>query len=114
MREVRYQIALRRPQALNPRGLSLAELARAADCHPELAERLARFSVIEPLDSAAPRWRFPLSSVARLRRALRLRSDLGVGAGSLGLVLDLLDRVERLENRLNALHRQEVIHHGHQ
>ena len=43
---------------------------------------------------------FGPEALPRVRRMLRLRRDLQVGWTSLGLVLDLLERVERLEREL--------------
>lgn len=83
--------------------VSLNELARLCRCHPELVERLARFGLIEPVDEREETPLFPRSSIHRLRRALRLRRDLGLNANALSLVLDLLDRIEDLETELKRL-----------
>lgn len=79
-------------------------LAGAAGLHPELVRRLYRLGLVvaeehrggEPLFAAA-------AAVRRLRRATRLHADLGVGWAALGLVVDLLERVEALESRLREL-----------
>ena len=42
----------------------------------------------------------PPGTLDRVQRALRLRQDLRVGNVSLGLVLDLLERIDRLETEL--------------
>lgn len=83
--------------------LSLTELARQSGCHPDLVERLAWIGVIDSIAMPGAGLRFETSSIARLRRAMRLRRDLGINANSLGLVLDLLERIEDLEDELNRL-----------
>ena len=85
--------------------VSLNELARVCRCHPELVERFARFGLIEPVDEREEPLLFPRSSIHRLRRALRLRRDLGLNANALPLVLDLLDRIEELESQLKRAKR---------
>jgi len=40
---------------------------------------------------------FSAAQVGRVDRMVRLRSDLGLNYNALGLVLDLLERVEQLE-----------------
>jgi DNA-binding transcriptional MerR regulator len=84
--------------------VSLNELARLCRCHPELVERFARFGLIDPVDkTTSGTFLFPRSSVPRLRRAFRLRQDLGLNTYSLTLVLDLLDRIEELELEVKRL-----------
>jgi DNA-binding transcriptional MerR regulator len=85
--------------------VSLNELARLCRCHPELVERFARYGLIDPVDETSGELLFPRSCVPRLRRALRLRQDLGLNAYSLSLVLDLIDRIEELEAELKHLKR---------
>jgi hypothetical protein len=46
----------------------------------------------------------------RLQRALRLRRDLGLSYNGAALVLELLDRIEALERRLDQYERQAVFH----
>jgi DNA-binding transcriptional MerR regulator len=68
-------------------------------------ERLARYGLIEPIDETGKTLLFPDSSIRRLRRALRLRRDLGLNTNSLALVLDLLERIEDLEAEIIRLRR---------
>ncbi|GIX30870.1 MAG: hypothetical protein KatS3mg124_1342 [Porticoccaceae bacterium] len=78
--------------------LSLGELCRA--CHMELEELeewLAE-GVVEPLPGGGRR--FAAISVRRVQRARRLRDDLGLNAAGAALVLDLLEEIEWLRQRL--------------
>jgi chaperone modulatory protein CbpM len=97
---VTYPI-VRRPGPSTGR-LDLAMFSRAAGIHPEMARRLVALGVLEPVrDSAGEPWfgRDQLLAVARIRR---LRVGLGLNYSSLGLVVDLLDRVAELERQLRA------------
>jgi chaperone modulatory protein CbpM len=42
-------------------------------------------------------WRFELSSLRRIRTAMRLQRDLGVNLAGAALALELLDRIAALE-----------------
>jgi len=107
MMEIRRAMILRESRRLDGgAGLTIEELARRSGCHPELVERLARFGVIEPSEGAGGPPRFASSALARLRRAVRLRRDFGLNASALGLVLDLLERVEALEAELDRRRRE--------
>jgi hypothetical protein len=65
-----------------------------------MAHRFVALGLLEPVrDSAGEPWfgRDQLLAVARIRR---LRVGLGLNYSSLGLVVDLLDRVAELERQL--------------
>lgn len=82
--------------------LNLATFSRVAGIHPEMAYRLVALGLLEPVrDSAGELWfgGDQLRAVARIRR---LRVGLGLNYSSLGLVVDLLDRVAELERQLRT------------
>jgi uncharacterized small protein (DUF1192 family) len=47
--------------------------------------------------------RFPVLAVGRLRKAIRLRHDLGVDLVAVGIVLDLVGRLEAMEVEIERL-----------
>jgi len=87
------------------RQLDVQALAARCGVHPELVERLVVLGLLEPTaanpggDARAPALWFHQDQVERLGRLLRLRRDLAINYSALGLVLDLLERVEQLEAR---------------
>lgn len=80
--------------------LSLAELCQATQLSAERVIELAREGIVEPIGSGPDSWRFRGVSLYRVRRAQRLKNDLGVNMPGIALALDLLDEVERLRARL--------------
>lgn len=48
-------------------------------------------------------WRFASDQMRRARVALRLQNDLGVNLAGVALALQLLDEIETLQQRLNAI-----------
>ncbi len=84
--------------------LSTEEVAARCGLHPALVERLAALGLIEPLEGRTNR--FPPDVTLRLQRALRLRRDLGLSYNGAALVLELLDRIESLERRLEQCERR--------
>ena len=83
--------------------LKLGDLARLTGVRPVMLRRLASFAVIESYADRGGTLRFPISQLPRLARGIRLRRDLGVSISSLGLVLDLLERVDTLETEVGRL-----------
>ena len=80
--------------------VELAVVARHAGVRISLVRRYLEFGLFEahrsgPSDSP----RFHASSAARVARAERLRSDLGLNYAGAVLVSELLDRISELEAR---------------
>ena len=80
--------------------LTAEELAGRCGLHPGTLEPYIRLGVVT---SHASTGRFPVRAVVRLRKALRLRRDLGVNLTAVGIVLDLLERQEAMELELERL-----------
>ncbi len=81
----------------------LAEVARLAGLHPDIARSYLLLGLIEPIREE-PEPLFSEEALYRLGRVLRLRRDLGVNLASAGIILDLLDRIEALEREMDRLH----------
>ena len=71
------------------------ELAVAAGIRPTVLARLVRLGVVEPVRSESPE--FTADTLARVRRMLRLHAQLGVNFTGAAIIVDLLERLERLE-----------------
>ncbi len=76
--------------------LSAEQLAAAAGISRVTLARLVRLAALEPATPDGDE--FPAATASRLRRMLRLHADLGVGFFASAIILDLLDRIERLES----------------
>jgi chaperone modulatory protein CbpM len=90
-----------------PARLSLDAFAAAAGVHPDFVRRLVRLGLLDPYVDPAGRLWFPPVEQARLARAIRLHAALGLNYAALGLVLDLLTRIEQLETALRARRTRE-------
>ncbi len=85
--------------------LDLGAFAAAAGLHPELVRRLIALGIVDAsCDASGDLWVTPgqLAVVARMQR---LRAGLGLNYASIGLVLDLLDRITALEAALRRAQR---------
>jgi MerR-like DNA binding protein len=84
-------------QLARPARLGLEDFARLGDVHPELLQRFVVLGLVDATtDSRGALW-FRPGQLARLARIRRLRAGLSLNYASLGLVLDLLDRIAVLE-----------------
>lgn len=82
------------------RQLDVETLARATGLHPVLVRRLVALGLLDAVhDSAGNLW-FPPAAIDAAYRLLRLRAGLSLNYASLGVVVDLLDRITELEAEL--------------
>jgi chaperone modulatory protein CbpM len=83
--------------------LTLEDLASAAGLRPELVDTLVRYRLVVPKVNTGSCPLFSFSSVERLGRILRLRHDLGVNLAGVAVILELTERIERLQSELEFL-----------
>lgn len=82
--------------------LSLDAFAADAGVHPDLLRRLVSLGLIDPyVDSAGQLW-FSPTQLSTLARARRLHDGLGLNYAAVGIVLDLLARINELEAALRS------------
>jgi chaperone modulatory protein CbpM len=86
-----------------PTELTLAEICRAGAVQPEFIVELVAEGVLAPVGQEPQRWRFTYVHLRRVRVASHLQRDLGVNLAGAALGLELLDEIEALRARLQAL-----------
>ncbi|MBR7829613.1 hypothetical protein KDK95_25125 [Actinospica sp. MGRD01-02] len=100
----RVSVSARYPLVAAPRPardlLSLDEVATRCGVHAQLISRLVTLSVVDARRDAQGRLWFDRRAPLLIARAQRLHDDLGLNYAALGLVLDLLDRIDHLEGAL--------------
>jgi hypothetical protein len=80
-----------------PTRLSLEAFARQAGLHPELVQQFVSLGLVEAdRDRAGELW-FRPAALVTVARVQRLRAGLSLNYAAIGLVLDLLNRIEELE-----------------
>ena len=78
------------------RTVTITELAYCSGCTRDAIMKLLDHGLLAPAQSA-PEVRFAPSTVERVRRIRRIEMELEVGYPAMGLVLELLERIDRLE-----------------
>ena len=82
--------------------ITLVQLCRRCAIETDLVDRLVAEGIIEPSRKEGDMLYFPQTCTKRTRIVLRLRSDLGVNMAGAALALELLERIEKLQSRLNS------------
>jgi chaperone modulatory protein CbpM len=95
--------------------LTLERLCRSCALPKEQILLLVEEGIIEPRTSAVKTatgpgtestiesWQFHWKALTRVRTSTRLQQDLGVNLAGVALALELLERIEKLEHRLQLL-----------
>ncbi len=81
-------------------GLTLGQLCRTSAVHAEAVHAMVDEGILEPVSADVRHWRFPGSSIRRVRIVVRLQRELGVNLAGAALALELIDRIERLRRQL--------------
>lgn len=80
--------------------LGTGAVEAATGIHPDLLRRLVALGLLNAETGARGDLWFPPSVLIRIARIQRLHADLSLNYAAIGLVLDLLDRIDRLEAEL--------------
>jgi len=101
VRTPRIGTLLARGKAGAPIFVEIEALARDAGLHPDLVRRFVQLGLLEPRIGTDLVPRFPRDAAARLARADRLRRDLALSYAGAVLAVELLARIDQLEERLS-------------
>jgi DNA-binding transcriptional MerR regulator len=107
MSTIHYQIVHYRYQSrpASRNLLTADELAKLAKLHPDMVESLIEWGLVDPEESE-PELLFPETAVPRIWRIMRLRRDLGINWAGIGVILDLLDKIDYLEREIAWFRKQ--------
>ncbi|ANO52760.1 chaperone modulator CbpM [Woeseia oceani] len=83
--------------------MTLSDLCRVCTVSSERVVQLVEEGLVEPVGNEPAEWRFSGHSVRRVVVAERLSRDLRLNPAGAALVLDLLDEVQQLRQRLSRL-----------
>lgn len=83
-------------------GLTPEEVSVLAGIPQELVSKFLELALIK-CEGRMDRPRFCRDVVPRIERIMRLRRDLGINWAGIGLVLDLLEEIEKLEQEIERL-----------
>jgi chaperone modulatory protein CbpM len=78
----------------------LDAFAARAGLHPDLLHRFVALGLVDTHPDPGGQLWFDAADLATVARIRRLRHDLSLNYAAVGLVLDLLDEIERLRARL--------------
>ena len=84
---------------------SLDDVSRACSVRTEYIIELVDEGIVEPVGQQRElkQWSFTGKSLLRARKARRLQQDLGINLAGAAVVLDMMEEIEHLRERLRRL-----------
>lgn len=86
--------------------LHFREVCRTCSIEEEAVIEMVSHGILSPKGTATHEWHFTMQDLERLQRAQRLQNDLEVNLPGVGLVLDLLDELADLHQKIARLEHQ--------
>ena len=80
--------------------LTLTDLAVKGGVHPDVLISFVEYGLLEPVERLGSELYFGVEDVSRLRMIQRLRADMGVNLAGVAVILDLTDKLRRLQGEL--------------
>ena len=107
MVEQKYLVVRMETQLEEVPYLTPDDVASRCGVHPELIDRFVRWGLIDTVmvkSDGVPL--FDWEVVPLVRKIMRLHQDLGVNFAGVGVVLELLSRIETLEAQIREMERR--------
>ena len=86
---------------------TLREVCQCRDLASEFVVQCVEYGITDVSGgSEQEAWRFPVRAIPRLEKAFRLHRDLDLDFSALALVMELLDDIDTLNDRIDSLNRR--------
>jgi len=94
MKARNYEITVVRTR---PNLMPLEDAARRVGLHPDIVRRFLEFGLLEPAEIAGAKIMLDAVALRRIGVIQRLRCDLGINLAGIGVILELLDKIDALQ-----------------
>ncbi len=96
--------AVRRPLNISIFVLTIKQVADLTGVQEDLIEKFISLGLIDPLGkNQNGEWVFSKDVIPLIYKIMRLHNDLEINFAGIGVVLELLERIEALEKRIKEL-----------
>lgn len=87
----------------NTEPLSLEELIELSECSTDFIEELIEFGILSSTSAPFTQREFNLDELKRIKTVQHLQRDLEINMAGAAMVLDLLDQLEAMQERIELL-----------
>lgn len=82
--------------------------ARLCDLHPQTLRLYERLGLVRPYRVGRKNRMYSEADVERLRQIQRLTQDLGVNLAGVEIILDLLEKMQKMQDRMEMIERSSA------
>lgn len=82
--------------------------ARLCDLHPQTLRLYERLGLVRPYRVGSKNRMYSEADVERLRQIQRLTQDLGVNLAGVEIILDLLEKMQKMQDRMEMIERSRA------
>jgi len=102
---VKYSMVLKQAGVNRTSSVRVTEIADLCNTHPHIIDRFVCLGLVDPAgrDENNEEWIFQREVIPLVRKIIRLRNELGINYAGIGVVLDLLSRIEQLEAQIQVM-----------
>ena len=75
--------------------------ARLCDLHPQTLRMYERLGLVRPARISSKNRMYSEADIERLRQIQRLTQDMGVNLAGVEVILDLLERIQRMQEQMD-------------
>lgn len=102
---VKYSMVLKQAGVNRTSSVRVTEIADLCNTHPHIIDRFVCLGLVDPAgrDEHNEEWIFQREVIPLVRKIIRLRNELGINYAGIGVVLDLLSRIEKLEAQIRVM-----------
>ncbi len=76
--------------------------ARLCELHPQTLRMYERLGLVRPARISSKNRMYSVADIERLQQIQRLTQDLGVNLAGVEVILDLLDKIEKLQENMES------------
>jgi chaperone modulatory protein CbpM len=88
---------------LDEEKFKLTEISTICNVNETLIIEFVEYGILEPLGNEPAQWIFPPHSLRRAQKAIRLSKDLEINLAGISLILELLDEMTQLRQKMDLL-----------
>jgi len=82
---------------------TLTELSQSCGVEAEIIIEMVEYGILEPQGDVPVKWVFPVEALKRSKVTLHLQRDLGINLSGAALAIELLEKINLLEQQLSHL-----------
>ncbi len=105
----KYYLNIFDPLNINLDKLNIIEVSKITGLTEELIDKFVYLGLIDPIGKNHGKWIFSKNVIPLIQKIMRIHYDLEINFAGIGVVLELLSKIDSLEKRIKEL--ENILNH---